>query len=62
MIPQMIPNGQIADNVVQMKDVDIGMLETLKERYFQLFQQGLLQLSTTWCPTSTTAAFHLSSS
>jgi hypothetical protein len=40
MIPQMIPNGQIADNVVQMKDVDIEMLETPKERYFQLFQHS----------------------
>ena len=37
MIPQMISNGQIADNVVQIKDVDIGMLETPKKRYFQLF-------------------------
>ena len=36
----MILNGQIADNVVQMKDVDIRMLETPKERYFQLFQHS----------------------
>ena len=36
----MVPNGQIAVNVVQMKDGDIGMLETPKKRYFQLFQQN----------------------
>ena len=30
----MISNRQIADNVVQMKDMDIEMLGIPKERYF----------------------------